>query len=59
MTTELLMAVRGRGADAETEPVTATIAGGRLRLELDDGVVVELGLDDVLALAADDDEALT
>ncbi len=59
MTSELLMAVRGRGAEAESEAVTATIDGGRLRLELDDGVVVELGLDDVLALAAEDDEAST
>lgn len=54
--TEMLMATRGSGVEAEAEPVLAAIVDGLLVLDLDDGDRLALPLSDVLSLALSDDE---
>lgn len=52
MTRVLLMAHRTRGNVTEAEPVVVDVTDqGRLNLELDDGQVIDLDWDDVLAVA--------
>lgn len=46
--------------DVEAEPVIATVTKGRLRIDLDDGTVLLVDIDDiVLGMALDMDDAET
>lgn len=57
MTRLMVMCQRGAGNDIEAEPIVASLDGGMLTLELDDGDRLVFDLDEILLAQGVEDRA--